>query len=195
MGIRGERKRKAAKQARKQRQRQRVQRWSKTKKWTVAATSALVAVVGLIASGVGIHGYASPRVLVGTSELLDPTKPFSAPFTITNNGNLSIRRVTIRCQVLDAGDDFDTHVVMPRGSPGMYVTDLLVPEIRPAETSTIGCPFPFYFEHPMTHADVIIYVKYTPDWLPSYRETSSRFAITRDTQGHMKWMPRTVSEE
>jgi hypothetical protein len=194
MGILGERKHKAARAARKQNRSRRKRRWSKTKKWTVAATTLIVAVVGLVGSTVGMYWYASPKVMVNVSELLNPVEPFSAPFTISNNGNFAIHHVTFRCVVLHAGDDFNTHIVMPPGSPGAASSDAIVPELNPGETSTVGCPFPFFFEHPVTHADVEIFVKYKPEWQPWHQEKPFRFAITRDSQGHLRWMSRAMSE-
>lgn len=183
----------AARAARRQSRGQRKRRWSKTKRRTVAAITTLVAAVGLVGSAVGMYWYASPKVVINASALLNPVEPFSAPFTITNEGNFAIQHVTFRCVVLDAGDDFNTHIVMPHGSPGGSSGDV-IPELNPSETSTVGCSFPFFFEHPVTHADVEIFVKYKPDWMPWHQEKPFRFAITRDTEGRLKWMPRAMSE-
>jgi len=148
--------------------------------------------LAVIGSAVGIYSYVSPRVTVGSSALLEPTKPFSAYFAITNNGNFSVHHVRYRCVILNAQDDVNTRIIVaPYGAEPI---DLRIPDINPSETSSVLCPFPFAFDHPVIIADVIIYVRYKPDWIPWYQEKPFRFAVAKNSNGQLTWLPRAVSE-
>jgi hypothetical protein len=59
----------------------------------------LLGALALIGSLLGIYGYLMPKISVASSSLLEPTKPFSAPFTISNSGNISVRHGRFRCVI------------------------------------------------------------------------------------------------
>jgi hypothetical protein len=111
---------------------------------------------------------------------------------ITNKGHFAIRSVTIQCVVLDPRDEFDRELAAK--PTGISPTGSLIPEIDPDETSAVVCP-PFYFEHPVIHADVEIVVKYKHAWIPWSREQSFRFAIAQNQAREFFWLPRAKSED
>lgn len=152
-----------------------------------------IATVGLVASAVGVESYFAARPQVAFSSLLDPSDPFSAPFTITNTGTISsMNNVTFRCVIRKVQDESGGGVVV--APAGITPTGLNIPEIGPGETSTNGCPFPFELSAPVVAADLEIIVKYRPDWIPWEREKSFRFGVVKNKDGQMTWMPRATSE-
>lgn len=146
--------------------------------------------VVLLLSAVALFLQLAPRVTVSPAPSLDPSKPFNNPFVISNEGYLPIYDVTFRCRIREVRDEGNARIIAPRGTSDMSVR----PTLRVTEKSTIVCPFPFNFEHPLVGADIEIIVEYRPAFLFWRSEQSFRFGTAKNAEGNLIWFSRSVSE-
>jgi hypothetical protein len=99
---------------------------------------------------------AIPKLEVNPQGMLDETKPFSAPFRITNQGLLSVRILSVACFVhnVKKGDNVSVRHVLD-------VLDTKQSVLEPGEPRTVICDFPFVAGlTPPFEADIAIVVDY-----------------------------------
>jgi hypothetical protein len=137
----------------------------------------------------GYLSYLQPRMTVTPREALDPSRPFSVPFTIANDGYLSFRDVAFRCGIRDV-----------RGTNGRRLSqfaaedvDNRVGTVDPGAPATVSCNFvvgqlvaPF----PVVSADITILVQYRPVLLPWARWRGFRFVTAETTDHRLVWLPQ-----
>jgi len=148
-------------------------------------------VAGILATIGGVLSLL-PKVVVYAGAPLDPSQPFTTPFTISNEGYLPIHDVTFRCRIRRAQAEDGAAIIAYE--KGISPTGFAVPLITPGEKSTVACPFPFEFNAPFAGADFDFVVVFRPDWLLWHQEKSFRFGTTKTKEGQLIWLPRAVSE-
>jgi hypothetical protein len=149
----------------------------------------------LLAAATLIGGFAAlvtflPRVSVSRSEPVDPSNPFSASFTITNESFIPLRDVGA---AMGLGQIVTEPAGMSRFKPDfssrITSEDWNGHALQMDEKFTIT-PSTIFALAPgaqLSGADVVIAVTYRPWILPFKREKLSRFVTHRQTNGRLYW--------
>jgi len=132
-----------------------------------------------------------PKVSVTTSGPLESSKPFSAPFIISNDSILPIHTITYHISprnILNyygGGVYFKNTIIKPG--------DFLVNSLGSGERFTIYIPFPIKVI-PMKSVDMEIIIVYRPDFIPWKQEKHFRFYLAQTLDGRWFWFPKAMSE-
>ncbi len=133
-----------------------------------------------------------PRILVEPGEALNPTDAFSTPFIVTNDGQLALRDVSLRCNLrkVEAGGS-------QSGVENLSTATADPPtrQILPGERETYICFFPFQFPSPITDADISVTVRFRSQWLPGRYERRFRFVTLPRSDDKLQWSPRPMASE
>jgi hypothetical protein len=180
--------------------------WSRTQKFVVGALTITAAVIGIVAGIVGLL----PRVNVQTSGPFDPLHPFPIPFTITNNGSITLYNVHFFIGLC-------TFIWGPADSIGGATLQSERPCNGPS-TTRITNPTWFVqkFEvdqqyvmryddiipHPSTDhgmtihsAEMSIVIEYQPWDAPwPTREKEFRYKTRKDEDGKLSWIPQPLNK-
>lgn len=148
----------------------------------------LFALTTIFATLFGLWLVLGPRVSVSAAYPLNPSDPFSAPFIMTNRGNLSIYNVGFTCN--------QTGAVYPNpkwnvGDNKTTYTDLS-PVIQPGESRTIPCGMRGTLSLPIVGADINIQVSFRPSYWPRKLTTRFRFLMWIDSNKHLRWLPQPI---
>jgi len=156
-------------------------------KWFPATVVWAAAILGIVTGYLALF----PRILVYSTEPLNPTNPMITPFVTTNDGPLGINKVSFECDIRNI-------TVSTAKSP--TVSDTLVswnadtPRIEVGERSTGQCYWPFRFEVPLKSGDIEVWISYRPDFWPFRQNRKFRFITWTDNQGRLVWLPKPVNE-
>jgi hypothetical protein len=153
----------------------------------IAATA--ITVLGLVATVLTLW----PRVVVDSSEPVDPKNPLSASFTVINTGYLPLRDVTV---LLGVGRIvFGTGRLDPNVVPN-FRSRLVRPEWQHHRLAmderfavTVGDLFRTDSTARVSAADIAVVVTYKPWLLPLSGEKVFRFVTKRQTDGLLYWYP------
>jgi hypothetical protein len=157
----------------------------------LAAISVLMTIIGTV--------YAfSPRLSVSSSSPLDPSAPFSTPFTISNDGYISVHNVGFKCSIRKIALAYDQgRVPSIIGDYEPYGPRLVGPiasTIAPEEKFTAFCPWPFSNNTTVDEADIAVVVEFRQGLLPWHQEKRYRFKTVKDPGGKLHWLPQPVKE-
>lgn len=173
---------KAAKQKREQRPKPKL--WHSRKFWLLVL-KVVLSVLALMGTLFTIDAYVSYRLSVASVTVLDPTNPFRTNFTISNDGYMAVRNVSVQCHVPSAfyeGQSItrDTDVLSPP----------LVESLAPGSKITMPCGYNSFigFENPLIKADMTLTMSYEPKYLPFRKSKSFRFVTAKDSEGHFHWL-------
>jgi hypothetical protein len=190
-------------QRRQQRQKSRsiIRRWTASISYTWAALGVLSVLLGIAGTIYGL----SPKISVQSHGSLDPNDPFSTPFIITNEGTLPIHNVSSNYMVnnikgVGVGEEEKICDTCPKilGIGGFGSEDT-----EPIATIEAGEKTPLFvgamkLTKPnggvidtaiATNAEIVITVKYRPDWIPWRQERQWKFMSTANVEGQLVWVP------
>jgi len=154
----------------------------------VRRTWEIFVAVGVV---LGYLSYLQPRLSVTPREALDPTKPFSVPFTVANDSYLPFDDVEFGCSVRE----LKTTANQTIEGGGTLMDDAVsrVGRIYPGAPATVMCNFitdKMFHLVPILKADIAIAVTYRPVFLPWARGRRFRF-VTAETADHrLVWLPQ-----
>jgi hypothetical protein len=134
-----------------------------------------------------------PRLsVVPHDEALDPNAPFSVPFIIKNEGNLSFYGLLYRCflremQVVGGGGI--------RNISFVNKDDGRIGDLPGGRQTTVLCDFIVPRTFPILSADVDILVQYRPAFWPWVVKEKPRF-VTKEAAGpKLIWFPQSAPAE
>jgi hypothetical protein len=137
--------------------------------------------------------------LVEPLEPLDPSNAFTAPFRITNDGQLAIHDVTVWCSAQSLVIEGGTNV----GGMGVPANKQPIGELTSKESETMVCALlgpigpnrsALQSNQPLRSADVVVVVEYRPSFWPWRTTTTRRFRTTPDVDGKLRWYNQAISE-
>jgi len=142
-----------------------------------------ITVIGIAGAYVTLLGYWMPRVSVTSMPPLNPKDAFSAPFSVTNQGYLSLRNVIIGCRIRHIrpiwSDEYQD--IEFSGVDDSY------DRLEPMKSATKKCPFNVTG---LPDQDIDIVVHYRPAWYPFSHDESFRFVTRVCEDGTFQWVPR-----
>jgi hypothetical protein len=140
----------------------------------------------------GYHFF-DPRMSISAATALNPSDPFSVPFVLSNDGNVSIHCVSyiwiFNSVESEKGTIFD-HVEI---RDSRYIRARLYP----SEKDTFRCLFARNFASlrlylPIKYADMILRVLYRPSFRFSQQSKYFRFVMQRSTDNQLYWFPQSL---
>jgi hypothetical protein len=144
-------------------------------------------VVGLI----GGLMYFAARVTVSSLTPLNPTDPFSTPFSISNDGAFSIYDVEFSCSLNDVkfpnGGGMSNLSVGGYGLPPIKV-------IEAGEKATYQCLIGSQETPKGSQADIHVVVSYQPKFIPCRIDKPYRFVMKQGSDKQWYWFQQPVSE-
>jgi hypothetical protein len=169
--------------------------------WTWWASHNLYFLATAIALAVGLYLSFSPRLSVSASDPRVPTNPFSAEFTISNDGPLAIHDVDVAYALgrlrLDWGPIIENTPLNPSDpsfaaiiKQGRPMTVLL----NPTEKLTTTFQLPGSKQLPLSEVDIAIWISFRPDWLFWRQEKRFRFTSKRSFDRTWHWQSQAVSD-
>jgi hypothetical protein len=164
--------------------------------------------IGLVSGVIGIVSYLTANVSVAPSTALDPATLFSTPFTVTNNGPLTLNDVRVsfaigRVRNIYGGgiSTYDT---------GGWVSKATDENSAVVQTEESGRPRTIPPQRAVTYsnalsnalttqplydADMGVVVSYKVWYFPFRQEQLYRFKSERMTDGNLVWAPQVVESE
>ncbi len=137
----------------------------------------------------GYLSYFQPRLSVTPQQALDPSKPFSVPFIIANNGYLPFRDVEFLCGIREVKGTENRTL----GKFALRFPHNRLSVLEPGKPATISCDFfaakGFEF-FPVISADIAIIVQFRPQLLPWSKRESFRFITTEAADNKLLWFPQ-----
>lgn len=151
------------------------------------------AILGVVSGWVSLI----PHVTVTQNQALDPSRPLTTPFVITNEGPLAIRDVNFFCtpyniQTRSGGGLGSTNVGFTQSSlwPGL---------MQPGEQGTIECLTGVEIgskQDPIVLGEVGITVTFKAWYVPFKTfERKSRFVTQSDPEGRLYWYPQPAKRK
>ena len=147
------------------------------------AGAVTAAVLGLALA----YGYFSAPVSVTPSSPLNPFEPFTAPFTILNDGYVGLREVELRCdlgrvQYSQGGD-----------APGNFPpsSTAAVGALRAGQVAEASCKLPPRELRLVGQADLNLTVSYRMALLPWRKQQRFRFTTVSKGPAQLRWAPTT----
>ena len=167
----------------------------------------VVTLVATLGSYIAIVTFV-PHFAVEPTEPLDPTNPFSVPFSVTNTGSATAKDVAYMCfvnkAVLADGKRVDMEDLYSRPKYWKYKR---VGEIDPEEKLELPCgDFSGDFSLVtgetikfrsirIRKADISLYLTYRGAWRPRHRTEEFRFAASRGPNDEFRWLAQPDSAE
>jgi hypothetical protein len=106
-----------------------------SRKFAATIWYVLVSVATLLSLG-GYYTFV-PRLSVSASSALNPSDPFSTPFILSNDGNLSIYAIKYSCELNLI--ETDTDIVFKNSRISNFTSQRT--ELEPSGKDTFSCPF------------------------------------------------------
>ena len=143
-----------------------------------------------------------PKITVSPANSLDNSNPFLTPFTISNDGYLSIYDVQFMCAVKEIkGINMKTKIPLVISGAENFKSKMhskfhVAEVIAPNEKYTQVMPLPNFFLHyQIKHADIAILVSFRPiKWFPLKKEKNYRFITAQNINGHLQWYPQPIKK-
>lgn len=161
----------------------------KIKTWSLR-TWTLIVSIGTIIGFVSSLMFFASRITVSSLNSLDPSDPFSTPFSISNDGAFSIYNVEFRCHFKD--------VSFPRGGgfKGFSVQDDSPPiaVIEAGEKATTKCVIFAPNISIGSQGDIYVVVSYQPKFLPYRKEKLFRFIMKQGSDKQWYWFQQPVAK-
>jgi hypothetical protein len=130
----------------------------------------------------------SARVAVTSDSPISPEKPFSSPFTVSNQGILPIYNVLFSSTLRNVKWK-DGGIVNIRTK-----TDAApIKRINAGEATTTFCKF-LPYKAKIESADIEVEINYRPAYLFWSRCSSIRFGTVKESNGTLRWLPKALSE-
>lgn len=159
------------------------------KAWTLLGVAAvlvtLTSVMGLL-----------PKISVSLPPPLDPSKPLSQPFTITNEGYFALNNVGMSCAIryirdpacvsIKGAQDYSSRIQE-------HEFERIAPVLEPGEKYTKLCPIQDGCQ--IKQADIAVVVSFRPAWFPFFREKLFRFRTTEGADGNLYYYPQPASKQ
>ncbi len=156
-------------------------------------TATLVSVFLACLAIMGAYYTLCPKISVTPSPLLESSNPFSAPFIVKNEGNLSLYSVSYRLSSFKMRSIGNAKVNIPNGVD--YSEKPLINILNSGEPTTISLPdlsF-FKFQEQIANIDVVFVIMYRPAFWPLKTEKHFRFGLSKHPKS-WTWLPRSMSE-
>ncbi|MBF6569939.1 MAG: hypothetical protein IVW54_13810 [Candidatus Binataceae bacterium] len=164
----------------------------------VSVASAVLSIIGI---GLNIFGIALwlpayfPNIHVDHRGSNDARDPFTASFSITNNGYFSVYDVKASCRVIEVdttrGGKVTNRALDLPGKP--------TEELQRSDMLDIPCPFGALGlmtpEQSVTKADIDIAVSFSPRFYPKRLIKCVEFTATEDDHGNLDWMQKPAPPE
>jgi hypothetical protein len=157
----------------------------------------LIAVAGFVFAGMTFFYSFSPNLSITSSVPFEPSDPFSAPFSISNNGYLAIHDVQVLCGLKSVeftnGSRFSKFSVATDQDKAF--------NFSPGESITARCRVPEVFRVPkgvqVKSADISLWVTFRPSFLFWFwhKERWFRFVLEKSSDGIWHWLPQPVFKE
>ena len=136
-----------------------------------------------------------PKLSISSSGPLNPKSAFTTPFTLSNEGFLSIMSVNIFCAIREAKFEGDREIIGTEDYRSRFTTpDHAAAELKPDEKYTFSCAFLFNEDAPLIKADIAIIISYRPAWVPWRQEKVSRFVTKKSSDGRLHWFSQPISK-
>jgi hypothetical protein len=136
----------------------------------------------------GYVSYFQSRLSVTPREALDPSKPFSVPLIVADDGYLSFRGVTYQCYLRDMVNEGDM-----RGAD-LMMPEMQLGEIDPGAPATASCSFvterALVTTRKIISADITVIIRYRPVLLPWRKERKFRLVTAETADHHLVWLPQ-----
>jgi hypothetical protein len=159
-----------------------------------SGTKLLASLVLGAATILGAWASLRPHVSLEQSTLLDPSDPFSAQFTLTNESYvLGVRDVTSNCYVLSVITSNNVGIeAWGRNLPRT------IPLLSPRGTTTVDCP-PLIGglgagAGTVKKAKIVMTISYRQDWWWNRTSEQYPFLGLLDSQNVLRWTHRSPSE-
>jgi hypothetical protein len=122
---------------------------------------------------------------------LDPGNLMTAPFKVTNVGELPVYDVTFLC---DLGPMSTDKLIMEDG-PKISIKRNPVPKLAPSTSTTTFCGFPLRIQgmHELAGSIEVI-VSYRTIFLPTRFNDTFKFRTVRGSDGTLRWLDASSSE-
>lgn len=151
---------------------------------SIKIITGLIAILGLVVTLYSL----SARVAVTSDSPINPEKPFSSPFTVSNQGILPIYNVLFSSTLRNVKWK-DGGIVNIRTK-----TDAApIKRINAGEATTTFCKF-LPYRAKIESADIEVEINYRPAYLFWSRRSSIRFGTVKESNGTLRWLPRALSE-
>jgi hypothetical protein len=161
--------------------------------------------LGFVLFAVGIPGIIAgvlallPRASISSSEPLNESDPFSAPFVVANDGVFDLNDVKFTCipikVVTSTMNDSNLAVIIDGGSirndptAGIRATNLDVGILRSDSRTTAACAYSSAIHSgAIKEASIRIILSFRQAWLPYRRSIAGDFILTKDNSGHFHWL-------
>lgn len=135
-----------------------------------------------------------PRLSVSSSAPLNLDDPFSTPFTVSNDGPLSLFNVEFLCELNDVQTD---RYVRFQGGKFFAITNtaFVAKKMLPAQKNDVPCSFRSVFAGfgPITTADISINIRFRPAFVPWHTNRRFRFYTVKGSDGRLRWLNRLAS--
>jgi hypothetical protein len=182
-----------------------IKRWGTSISYTWAITWAAIVGLSVILGVVGTVYALTPKIAVQPYGSLDPNDPFSVPFIITNEGTLPIHNVSSNYMVnnikgVKVGEEENACDSCPKiqGINGIGsessdpISKIEAGEKTPLFVGAMKLTRPngeIIDTATASNAEIVITVKYRPDWIPWRQERHWRFVTVTNAEGQLVWVP------
>jgi len=190
---------------RRQRQ-QRQKRQSKIRHWasSISYTWSLVVGISVLMTIVGTIYALTPKISVQPYGSLNPADPFSTPFIITNDSTLPIHNVSSKYEANNIeGVEMEGEKSECSTCPDISIGGFSSGDTQPIVQMEPGEKTPLFVggmtlakpsgeikdTSAATNAEIIITVKYRPDWIPWQQERRWKFITAMNVEGQLVWVP------
>jgi hypothetical protein len=179
--------------------------WSKTKKFVVGALTTMAMIIGIVSGLVALL----PRVSVQASAPFDPSHPYPIPFTVTNNGSITLYNVRFFVGLCNLvwGPGYGEGVTLKSEKPcngpsDMRITDPTWSRQKFEVDQQHVVRYDDIIPHPSTDngmrvhsAEISIVVQFQPWIIPwPVREKEFRYKTRKDEDGKLSWIPEPLEK-
>jgi hypothetical protein len=165
--------------------------------WTLSVAGGLATLFGVYASLVGLE----TRISMSSDAPINPSDIMSAPFIVSNDGQLDVHDVSYGCVNRKILSDIGMTIIANGPYKKIWMGGLATPTmvadlIQPTGKQAFTCPMPFVEKGHVTYGDMIIAVSYRPDWWPFRRQIHKRFATALDADRKpVRWYEQPMPKE
>lgn len=133
-----------------------------------------------------------PDLSAEPSALVDVSDPFSSPFIIKNEGNISLRDVNASCHVERIV--YERNNQLTNGDQSNYMAPVRL--LSSKEPTTVYCKNNmFKLDNPMLSADATLHITYSSSIAPWFMQTKAfRFTTIRQADGNLHWTHRAIED-
>jgi hypothetical protein len=171
--------------------------WVKIAERVASLIGIYATLFGVYASFVGLE----TRISMSADAPINSSDIMSAPFIVSNDGQLNVHDVTYGCidrRILsDTGSTIIANGPYKKVWMGGFTTPSMVADIiSPTDKQAFTCPMPLIPAGHVTYGDMIIAVSYRPDWWPFRKQIHKRFATALDAERKpVRWYEQPMPNE